>query len=235
MVDRERLVDVLIASSRALVGAYRVDESLTRLCDDVVAVLPAEGAGVMLEDDEGVLRFVVASNDTVREIERLQIQLDEGPCLHAYRTGEQVVCQDLETDEQFPRFAPAAMAAGLRAVYSFPMHHGDDRIGAFNLYDEQPAAFTDADREAGQALADVATAMILNARELQSSNQLASQLQRALDSRVVIEQAKGVLAERHGDDVGGAFDRLRRYARSTGRRLQEVARDVVAGDLEIED
>jgi len=233
VADRHRLTDVLVESARTLVSHYRVDETLQRLCDATMEVLPVSGAGVMLEDEQGALRFVVASDEQIREIERLQIELGEGPCLHAYASGEQVLVRDLAAEERFPRFGPKALGAGLRGVFSFPMQHADDRVGALNLYSAEPLAFTAEDRVAGQVLADLATATILNARELEQSHQLASQLQRALDTRVVIEQAKGVLAERHGISVGAAFERLRRAARNSQRRVHDVARDVVAGRRDI--
>ena len=233
MVDKERLAEVLIESAQTLVSSYRVDETLQRLCDRVVEVLPVTGAGVMLDDEAGDLRFVAASDDTVRQIEGLQIELGEGPCLHAYQTGESVIVADLEDGEWFPRFAPKAIAAGLRAVYSFPMRHEQDRIGALNLYRAEPGMFADEDRVAGQTLADVATATILNGRQLAQSERITGQLQRALESRVVIEQAKGRLAERHGIAVSEAFELLRRHARRNSRKLHDVARDVVHGTLDI--
>lgn len=229
MVDKQGLTDLLVESARTLVSHYRVDEALQRLCDATVEILPVTGAGVMLEDDHGVLRFVAASDEPIVAIERLQIELGEGPCLHAYASGEQVVVVDLTTAGRFPSFGPKALELGLRGVFSFPMQHGDDRVGALNLYSRDRLEFAEEDRVAGQVLADIATVTLLNARELEQSHQLASQLQRALDTRIVIEQAKGVLAERHGIDVGAAFDRLRHAARSSNRRLADVARDVVAG------
>ncbi|MDP8928089.1 MAG: GAF and ANTAR domain-containing protein [Actinomycetota bacterium] len=234
MVDNERFTSVLVDFARTLVTHCGRGDVLHKLCDRVAEVLPVNGAGVMVEDDEGHLRFVAASDDVVSHIETLQIELGEGPCLHAYRTGEQVVIPDLARGGAFSRFTPRALDAGLKAVFSFPMRVGDEIVGALNLYASTPGEWHQADTDAGQVLADVATNYLLNARALEQSNRLASQLQHALDSRVVIEQAKGKLAERLGIDVAEAFEIMRRHARGGGRKLHEVAREVVTDQLRLE-
>lgn len=234
MVDHEKLSHVIIEFSHRRVGKYDVTEILDLLCSRVADVLPVDGAGVMLEDDNGDLRFVAASDEKLDAIEALQIELGEGPCLRAYETGEQVVVTDLAMSKVFPDFGPRALDAGLKAVHSFPMRFENDRIGALNLYRERPGPFSSHDQFAGQILADIATTAILNAQATEQSSRLVQQLQRALDSRVIIEQAKGTLAERWGVDVSEAFDRLRRYSRARGLKLREVAAQVVAGSLEIE-
>lgn len=234
MVDHEKLSHVIIEFSRRRVGEYGVTEILDLLCTRVAEVLPVDGAGVMLEDDDGDLRFVAASDAKLDAIEALQIELGEGPCLRAYETGEQVIVTDMAMAKVFPEFGPRALEAGLKAVHSFPMRFENDRIGALNLYRERPGPFSSHDQFAGQVLADVATTMILNAQATEQSSKLVQQLQRALESRVIIEQAKGTLAERWGVDVTEAFDRLRRYSRVRGLKLREVAAQVVAGGLEIE-
>lgn len=234
MVDNERFASVLVDFARTLVTHCAGGDVLHKLCDRVAEVLPVSGAGVMVEDDEGHLRFVAASDDVVSHIETLQVELGEGPCLHAYRTGEQVVIPDLAQAAVFPRFTPRALNAGLKAVFSFPMRLGDELVGALNLYRSTPGEWAQADTDAGQVLADVATSYLLNARALEQSNRLASQLQHALNSRVVIEQAKGKLAERLRIDVAEAFEIMRRHARGGGRKLHEVAREVVTDQLRLE-
>lgn len=234
MVDHEKLSKVIIEFSRRPAGKYEVTHILDLLCSRVADVLPVDGAGVMLEDDSGDLRFVAASDEKLDVIEALQIELGEGPCVRAYETGEQVVVTDLALSKVFPDFGPKAIEAGLKAVHSFPMRYEDDRIGALNLYREHAGPFSSHDQFAGQILADIATTAILNAQATEQSSRLVQQLQRALDSRVVIEQAKGTLAERWGVDVSEAFDRLRRYCRSRGLKLREVAAQVVEGSVEIE-
>jgi GAF domain-containing protein len=235
MVDHERLTGMLVEFATTLVTDYQPTDILDKLCAAVAEVLPATGAGVMLADEHGTLRFVAASDEVVRAIEHLQIELGEGPCLHSFLTGDPVVIGDLENTDWFPRFAPRALEEGMRAVYSFPMGHGDHCIGALNVYGAAPAPFEEEDRIAGQILADVATSYILNARQFEASSRLTSQLEHALVSRIAIEQAKGRLAERHAITPLEAFERLRRYARSRGARLHEVAREVAEGRLDLGD
>ncbi|MGH3665106.1 MAG: GAF domain-containing protein [Egibacteraceae bacterium] len=233
-MNSERLVDVLAGFARTLVTDYEITDMLAELCDQVMEVLDVDGAGVMLSDDhDGHLRFVAASDEVVRNIETLQVELGEGPCLHAYSTGEQVVIGDLGGTERFPSFAPRALAAGLTAVYSFPMLAGEQRVGAINLYASRAADFAEDDIDAGQILADIATAYILNSRTLSESTRLADQLQHALNSRIVIEQAKGKLAEQLGIGVDAALQLLRAHARRKGRKLHDVAAEVVDGALRL--
>lgn len=233
METTERLSEVLKTFARTLVADYPVEEMLEKVCAEVVVLLDVAGAGVMLEDENGDLRFVAASNDLVRRIETLQIELGEGPCLSAYRTGQTVTIADLATDTRFARFSPRARATGMASVSSFPLLTSDDCVGALNLYAETPAAGGPESDELGRLLADVCTTYVVNSNTLMASNKLADQLQRALDSRVVIEQAKGVLAEQLAVDVGEAFEVLRRHARSNGRKLHDVATEVVEGTLRL--
>lgn len=235
MVNHQRLASVLIDFARNLVTDYRTDEMLDTLCREVVEIMPVTGAGVMLTDESGDLRFVAASNDLVQEIESLQIELGEGPCLRAYETGQQVVEGDLEAGSQFPSFGARAVKAGIRAVYSFPMRlEGvDEHVGALNLYTVDPGDFDEEDRAAGQTLADVATTYIWNARTFEQSVKLTGQLQHALETRIVIEQAKGMLAAQLGITIPEAFDRLRQHARRNSVKLHDVSRDVLSGRLRL--
>lgn len=236
MVNHERLVGVLVDFARNLVGDYRVEAILETLCGEVAEIMPVTGAGVMLADERDIMRFVAASDSLVRTIEGLQIELSEGPCLEAYRSGKQVLVADFKANEQFPRFAPRAVAVGLRGVYSFPMrlHGNDERIGALNLYRDEGRDLDDEDQATGQLLADVATSYIVNARAFERTQQLTEQLQHALNTRVVIEQAKGRLAEQLDVDADKAFDQLRRYARQHRVKVHDVAREIVHGRLRLE-
>ena len=232
-MDEDKFGAVLMQFARTLVGDYQVADMLEELCDHVGDVLPVDGAGVMLADENGVLRFVAASDEIVRHIETLQSDLGEGPCLHAYNSGEQVVIADFGDSERFPGFGPRALQSGLSAVYSFPMRVGDDHIGALNLYRATPGRLQIEEIEAGQVLADIATIYILNARQVERSARLSDQLEHALQSRVVIEQAKGKLAEQRHIDVVEAFERLRGYARRNSRKLHDVAAAVVNDGLRL--
>ena len=234
MVDRDRLTGVLSGFAQALVADYPIQEMLDRLCHDIVAVLGVDGAGIMLEDEAGDLRFLAASDEIVRSIESLQIELGEGPCLRAYTTAQLCLVADLSTDGQFPRFTPRAMDAGLASVHSFPLNADGVCVGALDVYSATTRPLGAEGVEAGQLLADVATTYIMNSRTLSQSHRLAGQLQHALDSRVVIEQAKGKLSEQQQISVLEAFEILRRYARSRGRKLHDVAVEVVGGKLKLD-
>ncbi len=160
------LLEVLTAFSRTLLRDYQVGDILGELVGRVSDILPVNGAGVMIEDEAGVLRFTAASDTTVRYIESLQIELGEGPCLAAYQTGEQVHVDDLSTCARFPAFAPRALDSGIHSVYSFPMWHRAEGLGALNLYRaDSPATLTSTQTAAGQTLAHVATVYVLSARQ----------------------------------------------------------------------
>lgn len=170
------LVEVLSDFAQTLLTDYSVRDILERLAYRVSDVLPVSGAGVMLEDGAGDLRFAAASDDLVFEIESLQIELGEGPCVAAYETGRRVLLEDLGECSEFPAFAPRALAAGLAAVFSFPMWRDDQRVGALNVYRTEPGALSDDELEAGQTLADVATVYLLNARNHERSKQAEEEL-----------------------------------------------------------
>ena len=232
-MDQQALHRTLMRFARHLATGYAAPDVLYELCDAATDILDVSGAGVMLSDHEGHLRFVAASDEAIREIERLQIELDEGPCLRSARTGAVVAVPDLAGDHGFRRFAPAALERGLQAVFSFPMAIDDAHVGAFNLYRSQNGQKAPPDTQTGALLAQMATAYLVNARTREAAARTVAQLQEALDSRVVIEQAKGTLAERRGWDLDEAFHRLRTHARSTQQRLHAVAEAVVEGRLDL--
>jgi hypothetical protein len=185
-------------------------------------------AGVVLADPRGELRVAAASSDAAGLMELFQIQNDQGPCLDCFRTGQPVTAADLTgPDQQWPRFAAAATTAGFRAVEALPMRLRDEVIGALNLFRAGPGPLGPAELRIGQALADVATIGLLQERNVRRTETVAEQLQAALNSRVIIEQAKGKLAERLSVDMDRAFGLLREYARNSHQRLTDVARDFV--------
>jgi GAF domain-containing protein len=233
-VDHRGFWRVLERFAGTLVDRYNLDDVLEQLGVDITEVLDVAGAGIMLADESGSLRFCSTSNEVLRKLEKLQIDLDEGPCLLAYRSGEIVLAEDLRDDPRFPSFGTRAVEVGMAAVYSFPMRLDQQVIGALNLYAETAHAFSPDQIEVGGVFADVGTMYLLNARDIAQRDLLTSQLQHALDSRVLIEQAKGVVAERHGVDVETAFDILRRHARNHSRSLREVCQAVLGGTLPLE-
>ncbi len=234
MVDEALLRDTFRRFARALLGEYEITQVLYELTDRAAAILEAGGAGVSLGDDDGDLVFVAATDERMVRAEETQIRFQDGPCQAAYRTGDQQVVDDLTTETRWPKYRLTALDQGCLAVLGVPMIVNSHRVGALNVYSLQPHAWTGEEREVAQLLADMACGYIISVRHLRAANRLAEQLQHALDSRVVIEQAKGVIAARADIDMASAFDRLRRYARVRGLKLREVAREVVEGGLQVE-
>jgi GAF domain-containing protein len=234
-IDHIGLHELFARFARCLADGYALRDVIEQLGQDIRATLGVAGAGVMVEDDDANLRFISTSDSTLRTIEQLQIELGEGPCLLAYQKAEQVIAADLSDDPRFPRFGVLAVSAGLRAVYSFPMIQGDQPIGAMNLYRSSPGPLTAEQISIGQMFADVASAFIVHAREDDHRALLNRQLQAALDSRVVIEQAKGFVRARRNVDAVCAFEALRRYARNNSTRLLDVANLVLEGELAVDE
>ncbi|HEY3001990.1 MAG TPA: GAF and ANTAR domain-containing protein [Kribbellaceae bacterium] len=229
-MDTERLATTFVELADSLVDEYDVIELLQLLTERCVQLLGVDAAGLLLRDQHGVLQVAASSSEQVRLVELFQLQNDEGPCLDCYIEGRPVGTDRLSgADQRWPRFAAEATAAGFAAVHAVPLRLRGETIGALNLFWAPPAEVRTHDLSVAQALADVATIAILQERLTRSRELLAGQLQAALNSRVVIEQAKGVLAERGGMDMGTAFDLLRRAARSSNRRLADVAAGVVEG------
>lgn len=235
--EREhRLADLFVTLADTLVNGFDLVGLFDDLAGACVELLEVTAAGLMLVDPAGRLRVMASSSERSRLLELLEVQNDEGPCLDCYRTGQPILVGDLAgQDRRWPAFAQEAGRVGFAAVYALPMRLREETIGALNLFHRQPNAISDAGLRLAQALADVATIGILQQRAVQRSADLAGQLQTALNSRLVIEQAKGVLAERENLDMPEAFEMLRGYSRNTGRKLSEVAAAVVAGQLSTQD
>jgi len=185
-------------------------------------------AGVLLTDQRGTLQVVAASTEQTRLLELLQLQTDQGPCPECFHTGRPIAVADLATaTSRWSRFAAQARQIGFASVHALPMRLRTDVIGALNLFGTQPGALDPDTIRLGQALADVATIGLLQARAVQQRDTLAEQLQTALNSRIIIEQAKGVIAERRHLDMDQSFTLLRSTARTTNRRLSDLAHAVV--------
>jgi transcriptional regulator with GAF, ATPase, and Fis domain len=226
--DTELLSDTFVDLADTMVADFDIIDFLHLLTDRSVALLAASAAGVVLADPRGELRVAAASSEEAGLLELFQLQNDQGPCLDCFRTGQPVTASDLAgPDQRWPRFAQAAARSGFRTVQALPMRLRDQVIGALNLFHAGPGLLSPADLRIGQALADVATIGLLHERNVRRRETVAEQLQAALNSRVVIEQAKGKLAERLGIDMDRAFSMLRDYARNTNQRLTDVARDFV--------
>ena len=233
MVVREAaLVRTFVELTDTLVDRFDVVELLTLLTDRCIDVLDVEAAGLMLATDRGELRVVASSSDAMRLLELFELQAEEGPCMDCYRTGNPIERPRLSlTDSRWPRFEPRALAAGFHAVHALPMRLRGQTIGALNLFRASEGALAEDDIVLGQAFADVATIGILQYRAASEAQAVNDQLNNALNSRVVIEQAKGMVAERSGVDMEQSFHRLRSYARGHNLRLVDVARSIIEGTL----
>lgn len=228
MISTEKLADVLVDVTDTMVEDFDAIDLLHTLTHHAASVSGADAVGLMLADHHGRLQFLAASNDSGKMLELFQLEADEGPCLDCYSSGDPVVNADLATaTEKWPRFAPRAIDAGFESVHAFPMRLRDSVIGALNLFGRPQTNFTDEESRIVQALADIATIAILQERNLTRAEALTEQLQGALNSRVIVEQAKGALAQMEGISPAQALDQLRLRARSSGRRLTDVATDVL--------
>ena len=233
MRGREQvLAEMFVVLADTLVDDYDVVDLLHQLVTNCVGLLGASAAGLLLDDQQGNLAVVASSSETMRLLEIFQLQNNEGPCLDCVRSGTAVTSGDLSAERaRWPRFVPAALDAGFRSVAAVPLRLRAETIGGLNIFNAAAEPVPDEDRRLAQALADVATIGILQRRSAHRSSMLSEQLQHALNSRVAIEQAKGVLAERHGVDMDDAFGMLRGYARDHNLKLTDVANAVTSGSV----
>lgn len=228
------LRDTFVELADTLASGYDSGDLLQFLVDRCSDLLMADTAGVVLETPGDTPALAAATSQEMLDIEELEITLDQGPCLEAYLTGEQVLADDLQRcHARWPEFTPRIIDLGMRSVAAFPLQLRDDRIGALILYRREPKPFAAGEVGLGQALADVAAVGILQERAVVEAERRSQQLQHALDNRVLIEQAKGVLAERHGMPPRAAFEMLRRHARNNNRRLRDVCRELMDGRLDL--
>ena len=231
--DREKeIIRAFVDMSNELVDHYDVVEMLVQLTSHCATLLDVSSAGLLLADESGALRLAASSSERTHHLEVFQLQQDEGPCLDCYHDGEPVVVADLdEQQERWPKFCAAARVVGFRSVHALPMKLRDNVLGTLGLFGEDVGSLEPDDLALAQALVHVASVGIVNERVAMDRALVNSQLQHALSSRVVVEQAKGVIA--HGGDLemDAAFAVLRRYARDHGRRLSEVAAAVVSREL----
>ena len=223
------LTDVFIEMADTLVDDFDVLDFLHTLTERCVQLLGVTAAGLMVTDGAGRLRVVAASSERTRLLELFELQTDEGPCVECFHSAAAVSVENLPTAGRWPRFTAAASEVGFAAVHALPMRLRSDVVGALNLFGTEPGALDREKLRIGQALADIATVGLLQQRAIRARDVLTEQLQAALNSRVLIEQAKGLLAERLQIDVEQAFTILRSTARNRNQRLSDLAQALVDG------
>ena len=228
MIVVEDLVGVFVEVADTLVADFDIVDFLHMVTARTAEMTMADAAGVVLADEQGVLRFMAASRESIRNLELFQIQAEEGPCQDCFHFGARVINTDLRlATSRWPQFAPAAVEAGYRSVHAFPLRHQSGVIGALNLFSARAGRFDAKDVTIIQSLADVATIGVLQQRAIAHREVLTEQLQVALGSRVTIEQAKGSLARIRGISVDEAFTLMRDHARRNHLRLTDLAHTIV--------
>jgi GAF domain-containing protein len=233
MTREADVVRSLVEMADTLVDDYDVVDLLTGLADRCVDLLGVSAAGVMLVSPQGSLGLVASSSEAMRLLELFELQAQEGPCLDAFRTGEPVEHENLEAGSgRWPAFAAAALQAGFRSALALPLRLRELTLGALNLLSITRIPMDEADIIVARAFADLATLSVMQHRAAAESQRLNEQLSVALASRVVIEQAKGVISERASVELAEAFSRLRAYARNHNLRLTDVAAAAVDGTLD---
>jgi transcriptional regulator with GAF, ATPase, and Fis domain len=229
MITPATLAEVFVEVADTLVDDFDLIEFLQNLTVRSSVLFDVNAAGLLLADHKGQLQLMAASDERSHMLELFQLQAHEGPCQECFAHGAAVSDPDLtQAFDRWPRFAPHAVEAGYRAVHAFPMRLRREVIGALNLFSTNAGAMEAPDARVVQALADVGTIALLQERAIRRGEFLTEQLQGALNSRILIEQAKGVLAQVHGCTTDEAFDMLRAYARGHGKPLRDVATHVTS-------
>ncbi len=233
MTREQQIIETFVELSDTMVEDFDVVEFQHRLAEHCVALLDCAEAGLMLADAAGRLRVIASSSERTDALELLQSQAEEGPCFDCHQRGEVVSSADLAQEgDRWPLFAPTAIRMGFRSMHAVPMRVHGKTIGGLNLFRAEAGLLPDEDVLLAQGMADIAAVALLQERTVRAAHGVVKQLQGALTSRVLIEQAKGVLAERADISVNVAFARMRLYARNHNRRLSDVAHDLIDGKLD---
>lgn len=232
MLDDNLMFDLVQRFATSMLGTFEVNDMLYELCDTATTMLDATGAGVSVANDTRLL-FVTATSQAVIDVENAQQDRQAGPCVEAYLTGRAVMVSDTADLDRWPHYQQAAAAAGFRSVVALPLVLGTERLGSLDVFDGRKRDWTDRDVRSAGILADMATTYIVRAGELDAANRLGEQLQHALTTRIVIEQAKGMLARDHDIDVDEAFEMLRRLSRERRTPLRTIADSIVTLGLRL--
>jgi transcriptional regulator with GAF, ATPase, and Fis domain len=235
-VSQQRLAEVFVEMADTLVDDFDLIEFLQTVTLRTAELTGVTAVGLLLADHHGQLQFMAASDEQTKLLELFQVQHHEGPCLEAYLSRAPVLNADLRTaGRHWPQFAPRATQLGFRSVHAIPLRLRTNVIGALNLFGADAGGLGPDEVKVVQALADVATIGLLQERAIHRGEVLTEQLQGALNSRVIIEQAKGALARTHGITVDEAYERMRRYARSHNRKLKDLAQAVLSDPSSVPD
>lgn len=228
----QELLRTFASLADTLVEGYDVVELLQLLVDSCQQLLDTTAAAILLADADGELDVIASTSEASRLVELIQIGAEAGPCVESFTTGTFVSVPDIsDSPERWGRFRDGAIAQGFASVHAFPMRLRETRIGTLNLLRDSVGELDPDDRAAAQAFADVATIGILHERSIHESHVLSEQLERALQSRVVIEQAKGVVAHTRGVPIEEAFTLIRAYARANRIGISQVAAGLVDRSL----
>lgn len=233
MADHALLLQALRNFASVMGRSYDINAMSMQLGERVTEALGAFGAGVSVAGADGRLKFVTATSEKIVSIEEIQEKAQEGPCVVAFQSQQPVAVADIEQAVEWPEYRDTALELGLKAAVGYPLSYQDTRLGALNIYADERRQWSEDDLDVLGVFADMATAFLVRNAELAESRDLATQLEGALDSRVLIEQAKGVLANEYGITVDAAFDRLRRYSQDQNIKLTDVCEAVVEQGLRI--
>lgn len=228
-ISLEDVRHALVELGRLRFGEMRVEEAIDQIVRTTHSMFAVDGAGLMLADQAQHLRNVAASDDRFAHLEELQIRHQEGPCIEAFDTKELVGAIDLEREGRWPLFSEAAVQREVRAVLASPLPYNQDAVGVVAVLSERSRPWSPANELALLAFTDLAALLIASIIQGEQQSELAGQLQGALNSRAVIEQAKGVLMGTQGISARAAYEQLRSRARSRRRKLPEVCAEVVRG------
>lgn len=233
MVDVHQLIGVFRRFAVTMTEPFEITNVLFQLGDAAVGVVGADGAGVSLGTADGRLEFVTTTDRSLIQLEQTQQDHQQGPCVEAFHSGQPITMANIAEEAPWEPYRQAAAASNFASVIGMPLLVGEHRLGSLNIYRRRPHEWSDDEVEAAAALAEIGTAYIVRAGQHANAVTLAGQLQHALDSRVVIEQAKGALSRDRQISVAAAFELLRGYARSHNQSLRDVAEAVVHEQLDI--
>jgi len=233
VAHRHDLALAVVEFADALVSDLDIVDPLHVLTSRCVELLGVHAAVLMLPDERGQLRVMAGSSGQAHLLALFELKTGEGPSLGCYRAGRPVSDTNLDRpDPRWPRFSDRARRDGFASMHALPLRQHEDIIGVLGLLSTAAGPISDGDARIMQALARLATVTVLRQRTIQHLQVIVEQLQSALSSRVLVEQAKGVVAERFKIDMSMAFETLRNHARRTNLRLSDLAQCVVDGAVE---